>query len=177
MQVTVWGLAGFPTRRKVTTFEVQDTLVGTRFFSAGIGSEIAYNFINSLKRSLAIIFQNRLIHFFTRSWFPILPENAHIKPGNVWDLLLSMQYRERKNLFEVGYNPTFFTNQAIILERRQIDAKSFVRHSFYSTYSHLFRKLPLIKTPGIVGSGFSIGRAKRFNTKIFSWWAYISMAF
>lgn len=176
-QITLYGLAGFPTTRNVTLLEAQDTLVGTRFFSAGVGSEFSYGFMQSVRRSFTGIFQNRFLHFFSRRWNPILPVNAKIQPGNVIDFLLGLRYRERKNIFETGYNPTLFTNQAVILPTRTITSDSWGRHSFYVSYWHLFTEVPVQRPPIILGAGMLISRAKRFETKIFSIWGNFTIVF
>ncbi len=170
-QFTLYGIAGFPTRRKVSSFEVQDPLVGTRFFSIGVGSEIAYSFINTLKRSLIVAFQNRFLHFFSRQWFP---SNARIQPGNGTDLLFILNYREKKNIFEAGYGLTLFTNQALILESQEITSKPFLRNNIYASFAHIFLNRA---TPMIIGTGFNIGLLKRFDTKVFLWWLNMSIAF
>lgn len=177
MQFVLYGIGGIPTKRSVGPDEAQDTLVGTRLFSVGLGAEISQAFINSLKRSLTGIFQVRFIHFFNRRWYPILPCDAKIQPGNVTDLLFTVQYRERKNVFEVGYNPTIFTNQAVLLKTGPIRSDTAVRQAVYGSYGRLFRQLPLTHHPGFLGAGISIARAKRFDTKIFTGWLNVSVLF
>lgn len=162
-QFVLYGLAGFPTYTKVTELEQFESLVGTRFFGLGTGAEFSYAFINKLEKSLVAISQVRFVHFFDRKWFPILPQNAKIQPGNVTDLLFTLQYRKKKNVFEVGYNPTFFTNQAVVLKTKTIDSNNFIRQSGYITYTRLFKKLPGIHLPGLIGCGLSLGRTKQFN--------------
>lgn len=176
-QVVIYGLAGFPTRRKVNILEAQDPLVGTRFFGIGVGSEFSYSFINAKKQSLVGIFQNRFIHFFNRRFFPILPCDAKIQPGNVSDLLFTLQYRYKKNLFETGYNPSFFTNRAVILNTGEVEVKSFVRNSGYFTYSRLFKSLPIIHKPGLIGVGLSVASSKLYETKILSSWLNFTAVF
>lgn len=176
-QAVLYGIVGFPSRRTVTALEAQDTLVGTRFFSAGLGSEFSYAFLQSLKKSFIGIFQNRLIHFFSREWFPILPRGGRIVPGNLTDLLFAVQYRVKTDIFETGYNATFFTNQAVVIGMEKTRSENFVRNSGYVRYSHLFIDFPIIHTPVLIGTGFNIARAKRFDTKIFIGWLNISAVF
>lgn len=176
-QFVLYGLAGIPTRRKVTALEVQDTLVGTRFYSIGAGAEFSYSFINSLKESLIAILQARFIHFFSRNWAPVLPIDAQIQPGNVTDLLFTLQYRKKKDIFELGYNPTFFTDQAVILKTGKIEGPNFVRNSMYLSYARVIPEVPVLKTPMLLGAGINIGNSKRFETKILTFWLNISVIF
>jgi hypothetical protein len=176
-QFVLYGLAGFPTRRKVTLLDTYDPFVGTRFFGLGVGSEISYSFINTLKKSFMALVQARFLHFFNRRWFPILPCNAKIQPGNTIDLLFTLQYRKGKNIFETGYNPIFFTNQAALLKTGKIKAKNYVRQSVYASFAHVFPKVPLVKKPLIVEAGFSLARADRFHVKIVVGWLSISLVF
>lgn len=176
-QISFYGLAGFPTRTKITALERENTLVGTRFFSLGLGTEFSYSFINKLKQSLIAIAQLRFIHFFDRSWFPVLPKDAKIRPGNTTDILLTLQYRKRKNIIETGYNPTFFTNQAVLLKQQTIKTQGIVRESFYLTFSHLFKEFPVLKIPGLIGGGISTAHSNRFNTRISAYWLNFSVLF
>lgn len=176
-QVGLYGLAGFPTRRKVTPFEVEDTLVGTRFFGAGVGGEASYNFFSSQQRALTGITQARFIHFFDRKWFPILPCNGEIQPGNVSDIFLLLNYREKKNIFEIGYDATFFTQQAARVECTTIKSPHVTRNSFYTSYSRLFTKKSLIKRPGLLGCGFTYCREKVLDSNIFIFWLNFSLLF
>lgn len=175
-QCVLYGLAGFPTRTKIVAQEAQDTLVGTRFFSAGIGSEFSCGFIENIKHSLVGVFQNRFLHFFERKWDPIIP-GGRIEPGNVTDLLFAVKYRRGKNIFDIGYNPTFFTNQAAVFRTGKVHTPGFIRQGAYASFAHAFVTFPIVRTPVIVGTGFLISRAKRFDTKIFSCWATLSMVF
>src|SRR5579872_1353106 len=120
-QLVFYGIGGIPTRLKVEPQEAQNTLVGTRFFSLGFGSEFSYEWFFELKRALISVVQVRFLHLFNRSWTPILPEGSTIQPGNVTDLLLTMHYREKKDIFELGYNPTFFTNQSVTLPTKKLE--------------------------------------------------------
>lgn len=176
-QIVFYGLAGLPTHRKVTLLETFNTPVGTRFFSVGLGSEFSYSFINTIQKSLLVLLQARFVHFFNRNWSPILPVDAKIQPGNVTDLLFTAQYRKRRNIFETGYNPTFFTNQAVILKTGTVPGPHFVRHSVYGSFAHVCKHFPVLKTPVIVGTGFSVGASQRFDTRIFSCWVNISTIF
>lgn len=177
IQLVFYALGGIPTKRKVTLLEKQGTLVGTRFFALGAGTEFSYGFINSLKRSFLGLVQVRFLHFFNRRFFPILPCDATIQPGNVTDVLISFQYREKKNVLETGYNATFFTNQAVHLKTGTIKDTNFLRNSMYLTYARLTKEIPGLKIPGAIGAGINIARAKKFDTKIASFWIYMTVVF
>jgi hypothetical protein len=176
-QFVLYGIAGIPTTRTITPLEAQDAFIGTRFFSAGVGSEFSYSFIGTLEQTLAGIFQNRFLHFFSRPWSPILPEGSKIQPGNATDLLFAMRYRKKRNMIEAGYNPTFFTNQAIILPTQKIKSESFIRQSVYGSYTRLFKELPVFAHPGLLGIGFNRSWTERFATSIYTFWCYISILF
>lgn len=176
-QIAAYGIAGFPTKNKITLAERYDGLVGTPFFTIGAGGECSYSFIKELKRSLTGIMQLRFLHSFNRCYFPVLPRNARIQPGNVTDFFVIMQYRQKKNIVEVGYNPTFFTNQAILLPDEIRRNQNVVRHSFYFNMSHLFKESLLLKKPGVVSTGFNISRADFADTKIAVWWVGLTLLF
>lgn len=177
IQVALYGLAGFPVKQDVSIEETQTTLVGTRFYGLGVGMELSYAFLRSLKRSVVGILQERFVHFFDRSWYPIFPRDAKIQPGNITDIFVILQYQEMMNVFEVGYNPTFFMNQAAIFQTGTVRSPNFVRNSFYVNYMYLFRGLPLFKVPGALGLGLNIGRSHLLDTKIISGWFNITWLF
>ncbi len=176
-QVAFYAITGFPTKYTITVQEAYDTLVGTRFFGLGAGGELSYSFIKTLKQALTAVLQVRCVHFFDRTWSPILPAGGKIQPGNLTDLFMILQYRHKKNIFEIGYNPTFFTNQAVRLCTEKISSPNLVRNSFYANYIHVFKKSLLLKKPGGIGTGFNIGRSGTFDTKIFAWWLNLSLLF
>lgn len=177
IQVAVYGLAGFPVNYKVSVEETQTTLVGSKFFGLGVGMELSYAFMQNLQRSLVGIIQERFVHFFDRKWYPIFPQNAKIQPGNITDIFVILQYREKMNIFEIGYNPTFFNNQAAIFQSGTVRNPNFVRNSFYSNYMYLFRTSPVFKVPGAIGIGLNVGKSHLFDTKIISGWFNISLLF
>jgi hypothetical protein len=174
-QAVVYGIAGFPAYRAVSEADQFDPQVGTRVFGLGVGGEVSYSFIKQQAQALIGIIQTRFVHFFNRRWAPILPCDARIQPGNITDLVLLLQYRKKKNVIEVGYNPTFFTDQAVLLPAQTIKTDTFVRNSVYANYLLLFERLPLIKMPGGLGAGINIGRANRFDTKIFACWLNVTV--
>ena len=176
-QITLYGLAGFPTKKAVTQAELYNTLVGTRFYSLGVGTELSYSFINSQLCTLTGIFQARFLHFFPRNWFPILPRDGKIQPGNATDLLFTAQYRYDGTTFEAGYNPTFFTDQAVRLKAGTVKGPRFIRNNVYVTLSHGWKDFPGLHMPLALGTGLSIGRSKRFDMKQISWWVNFTTLF
>lgn len=176
-QLVVYGIAGAPFQQDVTALEAGTTLVGSRFYGLGAGSEFSYAFINKEERVLTGFLQVRLVHFFSRSWYPILAFGDYIQPGNTTDVFAVIRYREKKNVIEIGYNPTFFTNQAADLKAGKVKSPHYVRNSFYSAYEHLFDKSPLLKAPGTIGAGLNIGRINLFDTKIISCWVTLTLLF
>ena len=63
------------------------------------------------------------------------------------------------------------------LRRGKVDAPNVIRNSFYASFIHVFKKMFFLNKPGGIGTGFIIGRAKTFDTKIFSWWVNLSVLF
>ncbi len=176
-QFVAFGLAGFPTRRKVSPLEDHGTLIGTRFFSLGFGTEFSYSLVSTLKESFTAILQNRFLHFFTRRFFPILPCDALIQPGNTIDILLALQYRHKRTVVEGGYNPTFFTNQAILLATGKVAGENFVRHGVYASFIHLFKKFPVIPTPVSLGAGISLSHADKLDSDTTTIWINFTTIF
>lgn len=179
-QMVFYGLFGVPSRWKIGSQEtlLGDTLVGTRFFSAGGGLEYSYGFIEKLEESFAGIFQARCIHFFSRTTNQaIICNNNAIQPGNLIDILFLAQYRKKLTLFEAGYNPTFFTNQAIISNDIKTKSPNFVRQGFTISCTHLFKGMLFGKAPLALGTGINISRSKMFDTRIIAAWLNITTIF
>ena len=176
VQLVGYGLVGIPTRRRVELQDRHTPFVGTRFFNIGIGGEASYSFVSKLRRSFATITQLRFIHGFNRSWFPILPKNARIQPGNGTDILLSLQFRERRTIIETGYNATIFSNQAIILPTETIKTDTLVRHGGYLNLSHAILK-GLFDKPFIFGAGFNINHTQKIDARTFTGWIHFSIVF
>ncbi len=175
-QFVAYGLAGFPTKTKVDLIDRHTPLLGTRLFSLGVGGEASYSFINKNKRSLNAVGQIRVIHGFNRKYDPVLPSSSSIQPGNVTDLLFTLQYRERKTFFEVGYNPTFFSNAGIVSPVGTIKADTIIRHGGYFSLSHAF--LPgLFNKTNLVGLGISANHASQIDSTVITTYAFLSIAF
>lgn len=177
IQAVPYVIAGFPFQQSVTPLEAQTTLVGTRFYGLGAGGDFSYSFIKGQERALIGFLQVRLVHFFSRSWYPILPFDARAQPGNVTDLFLIVRYREKKHAIELGYNPTFFTNQATQLQEGTIKIANSTLNSLYAAYEQLFEKSFLLKAPGSWGIGFSVGTSRYLNTKFVLGWVDINLSF
>lgn len=177
LQFTYYAIGGVPTSWRPSHDEQFDTLVGTKFFSLGAGSELSYSFYNDKNKSFIVLFQNRLIHYFTRSWQPILPAGGKIQPGNTIDLLFSLMYRFSMNLAEIGYNPTFFNNAAVITGEQKIDGAPFVRNAVYVRYTHLFRDFFGSHKPLFLGAGFSYSQSRKFDARIYSAWGVVGIVF
>lgn len=72
-QLSSYVLAGFPTRRKITVSDSIDPLIGTRTFGIGVGTEVSHCFFDSGVATFNARLQGRFLHFFKRSWDPVLP--------------------------------------------------------------------------------------------------------
>jgi hypothetical protein len=176
-QLAGYGLIGFPTKYNITASEVLDPLVGSRFYGMGFGAELSYSFIQSFKRAFVGFIQGRFIHFFNRPWCPILPPHAQIEPGNVTDLFLILRYRERLQIFEIGYNATWLSQQALFTPPIRTNTPTFLRNSLYLNYIYGIANLPGILCPGALGMGINIGRSDALNTRIAAWWCNFTIVF
>jgi hypothetical protein len=175
-QLVGYGLVGIPVRRCVDLDDRFGPFVGSRFYNIGIGLEGSYSFMSQLKRSCAAIVQYRLIHGFNRRWFPILPNDAKIQPGNITDILCTLQYRERRTIVEAGYNLTFYSNQALLLATEKIKSDTFLRHSGYATISHALLEGPFGKSL-VFGAGFNISHSQKFDARTITGWLYGTIVF
>lgn len=174
VEIDFYGIVGFPSHTKISKFDALGTFVGTRFFGLGFGGEFSYSFIESVPRSLIVMLQARCVHFFDRSWFPVLPCGGTIQPGETFDLLGALRYREQREIFEIGYNPTFFLNQAVKIEQDKVRSKDFCRHGAYMTYSHVFIRP---KHPVVLGAGFAFNGAHFLDTRIYAGWFDCTVVF
>jgi hypothetical protein len=179
IQITPYLIGGIPSKRTVTIVDIFDTFIGTRFFALGAGTEFAYSFFEDIKESFALLAQTRLIHFFTRRWTPLLPCSALLKPGNVTDFLIGFQYRKKRTILETGYDATLFSGQGILLRTSSsVRTDPFVRNSFYLNFAHLFKKFPLFgENKVLLGGGFFVSHAERFDTKSQSYWINFTLIF
>ena len=178
-QVVAYGLFGIPSKWEIGAQEriLTDTLVGTRFFSIGTGLESSHAFMNELENSLVGVFQARFIHFFSRSLRPSVACGNFLHPGNVIDALFLVQYRQKMTLFEAGYNPTFFTNQAVTASCVKTETPNFVRQGATFSCTHLFKDMLFDRMPLIIGTGVNFSHSKRFDTKILSAWLNFTTVF
>jgi hypothetical protein len=176
VQLVGYGLVGIPTRRKITRCDRFGPLVGTRLYGLGCGFEQSYSFINESDRTLSFILQERFIHEFNRNWFPILPEGSKIQPGNFTDVLVCLEYRKKTTIFEIDYNPTIFTHQAVILPTQTIKTDTFVRHSGSLVISHGWFD-GLFSKPTVLGAGCTVSTMKHFDSKTATAWIYGTIVF
>lgn len=169
-QFVLYGSAGLPTRYKVSALEVQNNPVGSRFFNLGAGAEISYNLFTDKKRSIFAILQSRFIHFFDRRWFPILPYDAKIQPGNTTDILCTLLYMQDQNILEIGYDATFSTNEATIFPFCKIKTPPSTLHNYYLNYSRICANIFDSEKSFSYGGGVWLTYSKQFNTKSLTWW-------
>jgi hypothetical protein len=175
-QLVVYGLAGLPAGRSVRLDDRYGPLVGSRFYGAGFGTEASYAFIECEKRTLSGIIQQRFVHLFNRSWNPILSPCDILEPGNFTDILATLQYRQEVTVYEVGYNPTFFTNQGVITPAATVSTNTFVRNAGYFNVLHLIRST-IPHKPIVIGGGVNAGATKQFSAKTFSVWFDVTVVF
>lgn len=175
-QFVVYGIGGIPTRTKVELTDVYGPLVGTRFYNLGFGLEGSYAFVQDIQRAVAGIIQTRFLHSFNRSWTPILPEGSRIVPGNVTDIVLTGQWREKYMLYEGGYDATIFSNQAVMLPTVTQKANPFVRHSLFVSAARGWTETFFGK-PFILGAGFTYAFTNKFDARTYTGWITASVAF
>lgn len=178
-QCVLYGLFGVPSKWNITSQEdiLADTLVGTRFFSVGAGVESSHAFIEDVETSLVGVVQIRYIHFFTRSLNPAITCGNFLQPGNVTDALFLIQYRKEMTLFEAGYNPTFFTNQAVTVACQKTETPTIVRQGATFSCTHLFKDMLFNRMPLIIGAGVGISHSKFFDSKIVTAWLNFTTVF
>jgi hypothetical protein len=175
-QLVAYGIAGLPAGRKLELEDRFGPLVGSRFYGAGFGTEASYAFIDTQKRTLSGIIQQRFVHLFDRSWNPILSPCDTIQPGNFTDILATLQYRHEVTMYETGYNLTIFTNQGIVTPKTKVSTSTFLRNAGYFNVLHLIRST-VSHTPIAIGGGVNAGGTKQFDTKTFSIWFNLTIAF
>ncbi len=175
LQGAGYFLAGFPTKRSISQNDAFDSLVGTRFFGLAVGGELSYGFVTSQEKSLVGICQARFLHFFEREWESLLGCGGVIKPGNATDILFSLQQRQGLSLWEIGYNPTFFTNQAVARQGESVETKVIVRNSVYCNIAHVCNFGS--QHPFLIGTGGNVSYSKTFETRTVGWWLNCTVLF
>ncbi len=165
-EMLFYGLAGFPAKRKVTQYDTFDTFAGTRFFGTGAGIEFSYTALHNDEQSCIFLINNRFVHFYKRAWNPIFSLHDKIIPGNITDILCALYTRHKKTVFEIGYNPTFFTNQRRELSSQKISEAAYTRNAGYIILSH-----------GSFGIGTSRAYEKLFSSHIQTYWLYLNYTF
>lgn len=176
-QWIVYAMGGFPSKWDVTLQEAYGTLVGTRFFSVGGGLEYSYTFLSTMEQSLIGIAQFRFIHFFNRHWNPILPCEAKIQPGDTTDFLAALRYRKEVNTYELGYNPTIFTNQAVLLPVGKESTGTWVSNGAYFNFARMCKNVKLWNKPTLLGGGFSASGSKQFESRTYAVWLSLNVVF
>lgn len=169
-QIVLYGMGGIPTHRSVTVEQRHNFLVGTRFFSWGIGSEFSYAFIKEPDKSLIGVFQNRFVHLFSRKLVPILPADATLNPGNFSDLLCAIQWRRKTNFVQFGYDLTMFTNHNITSPIEIENRPNIFRNSFYVLLNRAYKKFLFMPVPIVLGMGSSVAFAKQYHVRNFAVW-------
>lgn len=173
-ELVIYGLGGLPAGRKVSKEDRYGPLIGSSFYSAGFGTEASHAFIHEKEQTLSFIIQQRFVHFFDRHWFPILPACDTIVPGNLTDILATVQYRRHTTAYEIGFNPTFFTNQAVKTPSITTKIPNSIRYGLYINSLHVF-KSTLEHKPIIIDGGFSFSTTQFFDTKTYNVWLGLSI--
>ena len=165
-EMVYYGLAGFPAKRRVSRYDEFDPLVGTRFFGTGAGLEFSYTPLHNDEQTCIFLINNRFVHFYKRGWSPILSSEDKIVPGNITDILCALYTRHKKTVFEIGYNPTFFTNHGVELPSKNIAGAFYTRHAGYMLLSH-----------GSFGIGTSRAYEKIVSAHAQTYWFYVNYRF
>ncbi len=175
LQLDAYIISGFPTHTRISKKDTLGTYIGTRFIGLGAGMEISYSFIESLRRSLIFITQARYVHFFDRNWFPVLPCGSTIQPGDTIDFLAALRYREKWDKIEIGYNPTWFVNQAVkIPDQGKVRSKDFMRNGAYINWNHTFDRP---EHPIVLGAGTAFNVSSFAHTRIYNGWISVTFIF
>lgn len=175
-QLVGYGLFGFPATGKVCPLDKYGPLMGSRLYSMGCGLELSYSLFNSTMRSCSMIAQARFIHSYNRQFFPILPQDAQLVPGNATDIFWAVQFREKKMIFEAGYDATIFSQQAVLFSTHKAKSNAAVRHSGYVSLSYAIPEGYGGK-PWILGAGLNGSSSKEFNSQTISAWLSCSVIF
>lgn len=177
-QLIFYGLAGLPAGRTVKKDDRYGPLVGSRFYGAGFGTEASYSFIEEKDQTLSGIIQQRFVHFFSRHWNPVLPPCDIIEPGNFTDILVTLQYRKNVTAYEAGFNPTFFTNQAVITPTATVTSPNFTRYAGYINVLHLIRStIAQHRKPIVMSGGLNVSGTQMFHAKTYSVWLGVTVVF
>lgn len=176
-QLVAYGLAGLPAGRTLRKDDRFGPLVGSRFYGAGFGTEASYAFIENKEHTLTGVIQQRFVHFFDRSWFPIFPPCDIIVPGNFTDILIALMYRKRITTYQLGFNPTFFSNQAVITPITRTPVSTSPRYGGYFNALHLIRSTMNSKRPIIIGGGVNCSASKTVNLRTFGSWIGLIIEF
>lgn len=177
-QLVAYGLGGLPAGRTLRKDDRFGPLVGSRFYGAGFGTEASYAFIDTKEHTLTGVIQQRFVHFFDRHWFPIFPPCDIIVPGNFTDILVALMYRKRTTTYQLGFNPTFFTNQAVITPIARTPVSTSPRYGAYFNALHLIRRtMNNERRPIIIGGGVNASASKTVNLRTFSTWIGLIIEF
>ncbi|MGB8467623.1 MAG: hypothetical protein WCE21_01340 [Candidatus Babeliales bacterium] len=152
IEILPYLTGGIPGTRRISLRDIFEPLVGTRCYALAQGVELVANLLRWEKSKCDFIFQERLAHFFKRKYAPLLPEDAKFARGNQTDFLFTVQYGTSKHFLEIGYNPTFYTNQEVIVPfTPTIKSPGYITHSPYFIYLYTAERLPLLNCSGSIG--------------------------
>lgn len=143
VQLSLHLITGIPLFKRVTSQEVIQPLMGSRFFNVGPAVDFTFEFIRTIPHELFATFIARLLHRFPRKYTPILPPSARYAPGNMTDLVFLLHYRYRAHNIEFGYNPTFITNQSYNFPSHKQKLPTIKFTSVYGLYSYYSRELSM----------------------------------
>lgn len=174
-QLCIHGAMGLPTLLKLKKNELFNTLVGTRLFSLGLGTDLSYALINEKNRQLILNLHTRLLHFFTRDYTPILQCGGKFQAGNATDVFPSLVYTHNDHYLEFDYDLTIFTNVAVLAQKTTYIPVIY-NHSPYIQYYYTIH-LPRTTTTMTVGGGIEYSYAKVFNRKEFQMWWLLGATF
>jgi hypothetical protein len=121
----------------------------------------------------------RLIHFFPRSYVPVVPNSiaSHFafNIGNVADLLFKYQHGYEQHQFEIGYNPTFIFDASIYPAvpglLSQIDV---ITQNVFTSYRYGF-SLGSLPSAIIVGVSYGFGNRpapSEIETIVTAWFSW-----
>ena len=168
-QLAMHGGVGLPTSLKPDENELFNTLGGSRLFSMGLGGELSYAVINKKDQVLSLNFHTRLLHFFTRSFTPILQCGEKLQPGNATDIFPSISYTHGDHYLEIDYDLIIFTNVAVLSNPNRYLPVMY-QHAPYIQYYYTIN-WPRTHVTTTVGMGLQYSYARLFDRKQWqAWW-------
>src|SRR5579885_1023590 len=169
--VTFSGLIGIPTHK-------DKAFTGAQFGVGhpALGVQIDGEHMHYGRHGHFVTGAARFIHFFPRSVPVPLPTGTEcfkFTPGNLVDLYIAYMIDDKKEGFEVGYNPSFLFDARLCPELDVVSRQvNYIRSSFYGAYKRLIMVHDLFSAITLAASyGFDHRPKDVGNKHIVTVWA------